>query len=396
MFEKIVLRRSEAGPALTIGEVAEALLFYEKVHLVLDPGSLTSLINSLGPNELISLIARKRLSAFYSEEMLMNRHDTVGTVRFHSFGAVVISGQAGEHPRKGRKARLAIQFEKSGYSAREARNFAERFARHVQIQKLSSDRFITGGIIKAAEEDMTDANYVTAAVSRVLQDTVGFESFAERLRFEVIHVPTRGFVIQTSINFAEGNERRKALDPTLDAVTEGHILVALLDARADTAIASYYGGDFYTSAVSSNIVRLRHADLLRRSGISNAEISNFKDVFLRDFPTIREVINSGERTFSEFERLLDKSDKFREAIHRMSPDANLVEEYVREITREGWTASLPAKIVRYVVALATGHKSEIAGAVLSAGDNFLLDKLFKGWRPNHFVDGKLKPFLDAG
>jgi len=36
------------------------------------------------------------------------------------------------------------------------------------------------------------------------------------------------------------------------------------------------------------------------------------------------------------------------------------------------------------------------GAASSAADTFLLDKLLKGWRPNHFVDGKLKPFLDGG
>ncbi len=324
----------------------------------------------------------------------MARNEAIGTFQFHSFGSFVLSGKAGEKPRKSRKERLELIFEKSGYSPREARKSIEQFLKHVRVTKFSSDHFIPGGIPKAAEADLADANYVTAAIRRVLQDKVGFESFAENLRLELIQVP-RGFSIQSNIDFTEGNARRKATDPTLEAVTEGHLMVALVDARGDTTIASHYGGDFYTSAVSSDIVRLRHAELLKRSGISAQELLQFKNIILRDYPTIREVINSGERTFDEFQRLLDKSDRFRQAIHSIEPDASLVEEYFREVTKEGWTSSLPVKAIRYVLALGVGVVNPAAGAVVSAADTFLLDKIGKGWRPSHFVDGKLKPFLDT-
>jgi hypothetical protein len=35
----------------------------------------------------------------------------------------------------------------------------------------------------------------------------------------------------------------------------------------------------------------------------------------------------------------------------------------------------------------------IAATALSAGDTFLLDKLLKGWKPNHFIEGPLRQFL---
>jgi hypothetical protein len=79
VFEKIVLRRSDSGVALTLGEVAEALLFYQNVHLVLDPGSLQSLSGSLGLSELLALVARKRLTAVYSEDNLACVTQTVGS-----------------------------------------------------------------------------------------------------------------------------------------------------------------------------------------------------------------------------------------------------------------------------------------------------------------------------
>lgn len=395
MFEKIVLRRSETGVTLTLGEVAEALLFYQKVHLVLDPASLRALITSLGTRELLALVARKRLTAVYAEDSLVVRNDSFGSIEHHEFSTMMmIAGKPNEKVRTSRRGRLELALESAGHSRGEARKLAERFIELIPIKQYSSDFFTPGGIHKAATGDLIDANYVTATIRRVLQEQIGFEPFTENLRTEVIQVPGK-FVLRSNINFAEGNARRKAIDPTLEPITEGNLLVPLIDARADTTIAAHYGGDFFTSAVSSDIVRLRYAELLKRPGISAAELLQFKDIVLRDYPTIREVINSGTRTFDDFLGLLGKSDKFRQQIHRMSPDANLVHEYTREITKEGWAATLPAKVVRYVLGLGAGAVGPGIGALASAADTFLLDKIGKGWRPSHFVDTKLKPFLDT-
>ena len=58
MFEKIILRRSDKGPALSAGELAEALLFYQNVHIVLDYSSLRGLINQIGMPSIVSLLSR--------------------------------------------------------------------------------------------------------------------------------------------------------------------------------------------------------------------------------------------------------------------------------------------------------------------------------------------------
>jgi len=50
--------------------------------------------------------------------------------------------------------------------------------------------------------------------------------------------------------------------------------------------------------------------------------------------------------------------------------------------------------MRYVLGLVLGQ-FPVVGEVYSAADTFLLDKLGNGWRPSHFVDTKLKPFLDT-
>jgi hypothetical protein len=395
MFEKIVLRRSESGLGLTLGEVAEALLFYQNVHLVLDPQSLGAIAKSLGVRELLALVARGRLSAVYAEDMLMARQDLVGTsIIRHEFLTATVTKTPKDSKgdsRRAHRARLDLILERNDRSRAESKRLADRFLDAIPVRKYSSDYFTPGGVHRAALASLDDADYVTEAIRRMLTYHVGFESFAENLQVEVIRLDSGKFVLNTNIDFDAGNARR---DPSLGKLTEGTLVVALLDTTADVNIASLYGGDFHTSTMNSDVVRIRFKELLRRAGISAQQLQQFKDIVLPDYPTIREVINSGERTFQDFEKLLDRSEKFRSAVHKMSPDSNLVEEYFKQVLQEGWISSLPAKGTRYMLCLLLGIKNPIVGAAASAADTFLLDKL-KGWRPNHFVDGKLRPFLDV-
>lgn len=57
MFDHIVLNRSIDGPALSIGEIAEALLFYQNVHIILDHSTLINLISQIGHHNIIKLLS---------------------------------------------------------------------------------------------------------------------------------------------------------------------------------------------------------------------------------------------------------------------------------------------------------------------------------------------------
>jgi hypothetical protein len=392
MFEKIVLRRAQSGPALTMGDIAEGMLFYQNVHIILDQGALYGLIDTLGMRGLLDLLARKNVTAVYTEEMLCTRTNTVGGRQFHSFLAFTITGDKDSGHLDSRQQRLEQRLYKKGHARKEARRLAERFLTKVPVKKFSSDYFVAGGIPKAATGDLLQSSYVEAAMRQIARGTVGLETFADSVRVDVI--PQQGaFELWTNIDFAAANTRRKMLDGGLGQLAEASLASAFLDASSDTVLAAHYGGEFYTSASSSDLVRLRYAELLKRAGISAAELAELKDVALPDYPSIRETINGSVRTFNEFLTVLDKSQKFREWIQGLNPDANVAAEYVRDITAEGWMGSIPAKLVRYVFGSAIGLAGLAPGLVAGAVDSFLVDRIAKGWRPSHFVDGKLKPFL---
>jgi len=409
VFEKIVIRNSESETGISPGDLAEAMLFYGKVHLVLDIWSLKTLINGIGIEELFALIRRKQITAYYAEDMLMVQNEQIDSRQLHSFISGAIAGKGGETQAKpiGRKERLAVTLEINGIAPRRARKFADEFLRHSHMGRLSDDHFLKGGIPNAAVSDLSRPDYVHAVMKTVLKNTVGFAGYADSLKVAIVPAPRNlsthsgiraehKFWLQTNIDFDKANALRKAIDPTLEPINAGGLLSGILTARADIALAGFYGGDFRTSAMVSEIIRIQYSELLRRSRINADEISQFHNVALESYPTVREVVNSKQRSFAEFLSLLEKSQKFREMVRNLEPDEKLVTEYIAELSKEEWLSSIPAKAARYVITKIIGlGLGDVASVGAEIFDTFIAEKILPSWRPNHFVDRKLKPFLDT-
>jgi hypothetical protein len=114
------------------------------------------------------------------------------------------------------------------------------------------------------------------------------------------------------------------------------------------------------------------------------------------------VINSGERTLPEFLRLVRDAEQFRKWLHSQNPDASLLREYQAAATAKTWADKLPTKGIRFAIATGLGLAGEVvmptgistmAGIAIGAGDTFLLDKIVKGWRPNQFIENRMRSFV---
>ena len=264
----------------------------------------------------------------------------------------------------------------------------------VPIRKLSGGHFLSGGIPAAAHKDLLDAPYARAAIRRALIATPGGYDAGEHLKFDVIETDL-GTYIFSSIDFDLVNSRRAALQPPQEPVTIAHLLSALLDATADLSMAAHYGGDFVSSATTSAVIQVRHELLLRRTQKNIGERKSFTEVHLPDMPTIAEAIDSGERSFAEFLRLLDKSARFKLWLKSTNPDEGLVREYFRAATADDWIQTGKAKGMRYALAAIADATNPVAGFVAGIADNFVIEKLLGGWRPSHFVNDRLKAFLSV-
>lgn len=394
MFDHVVLRRHERGTAVTAGQIAEALLFYQKVHLVVDNLTLGHLLQQIGQTGLLALTGRPDFSAVYTEEMLATKTDSIGVSQAHDFQAVSFAGTKDIEFRSPQE-RLQHQVERLGLGASDARKFSQRFLQRVPLRRLSGSHFVKGGIPAAARQDLQDPEFFAAAVRTIVANIPGGYDAGSTLRAEVITSRLGNFVFD-NIDFDGINARRAAMTPPLEPVTMAHVLMQLQDAKADFVLAAHYGGDFVTSSATSAVVRLRYEALLHRRS-ENAEAQrNFVSVALPDMPTIAEAVDSGERTFPEFLRLLDQSDRFKRWLKSANPDDGLVREYLLSTARQDWVQTSKVKALRYLLTLAAEATNPLAGFAAGVMDNFVVEKLLGGWRPNHFVSDRLVPFVSGG
>jgi len=392
MFDHVVLRRAEGGQPVSAGQIAEALLYYQKVHLVIDRGTLLGLVNQIGMPLLLVLLQRQDFSAVYCEEILGTSTDSVGAFQIHSLVAFTLASDPTAGDLKTVEDRVRFDLERAGLPKTEARRFTKAFLDRVPVRRFSGNHFVEGGITEAAKRDVLDTEYTKEAVRRILQVIPGGYATGPELKFDVIESKL-GIHIFTNIDFEAINRKRAASVLPEDPLTPAHLLSNILEARADLALASFYGGDFVTSASTSAIIQVRYTELLRRSALNTASLQHFAEVVLPDTRTVAEVIDAGERTISEFLVLLDKAARFKNWTKAVNPDEDLVRTYVRDVSSEGWIQRLPQKSMRYAFTLALDASNPIAGMVAGFVDNFVLEKLLSGWRPNHFITTKLQPFV---
>lgn len=391
MFERVVLRRSLDGPAITAGEIAEALLFYQNVHIVLDYSSLVGLIKTIGMRLILRVLSLPDVKATYIEEITGTRTEQTLSGPEYSLIAFMFTGHKDVGHLGSRKRRLEYVLERHGYSKSEARQLTERFRRSVRYKKLSDDYYIKGGLISAARADLLDTEYVDGASRIAAQNLLGQVPLPPDFFFKV-HAAGDRFRADTNLDFGLVSQIRQAKDPNAGEYTPAHIASELLNASVGLVFVGHYGGDFYTSETESKIIDLRQRYLLHRFKRDRSELSQFREVVLQGSPSIADVINRGDRSFEEFLELLSAARKFKQWLKNKSPDESLVAGYLEDVTAIGWLSRVPGKALRYVIGTVAGAIDPATGLTISAGDSFLLEKLIGGWRPNHFIARKIKPF----
>jgi hypothetical protein len=170
------------------------------------------------------------------------------------------------------------------------------------------------------------------------------------------------------------------------------------DARLDISMAAEHNAAFVGNSANQQIVEMTLKRLLgttRRPHQAPRAIYDFISV---DTPSVREVINSGQRTVKEFMDLLAKAEGFKKWLNAQNPDRYLIQEMLREKATAGWLEKLPAKAARFGVFSAAGLFTDAyvpgSSAVLGAVDAFLIERISKNWRPHFFVENALRGFLD--
>lgn len=393
MFDHIILRRAVDGTPYSAGRIAEALLYYKKTHLFIDPPTLSNLIQQIGVQDILALLHRSNeVSAVYCEEIYGTHTNPVGVTEFHNYVGLIRIGHEKVGTFKTPEERICYIAVKQGVPEQKAKRFAKEFLKIVPIRKLSGNHFYKGNVLKDTQHKLLNKDLIAQYIRSVLSVTLGGSAVGEDFKFDVLD-SKQGIVVFSNIDFESINRRRALLEPPIEPLTIAGLLSEILNAHLDLVLASHYGGDFVTSSAASSIIQVQYAELFKRRELNTDSLADFSEVVLQDCPKLSEVVNSRDRTFKEFLTLLDRAEKFKKWLHAVNPDERLIREYMRDISSRDWLQSTPVKSLRYVFTAAIGMVDPITGLAVGVFDNFLLKKIFGGWRPNHFVQNELSSFV---
>jgi len=393
MFDHVVLNRSVDGPSVTFGEIAEALLFYQSVHIILDRSSLAGLINKIGPNNVLKILAYPNVKATYIEEFVGVHTEQTSSGPEHTLVSVNVVGGEAVGELKSAKKRLEYMLLQNHLNATQAENFISRFRKYVTFRSLANDHYIKGGVVAASTDDLSDTEYVSSGARIIAKNLLGYSNLSDDFYFRIAFAHGN-FRISTNLDFSTANEIQKNKDKNHIDYTPVNIATGLFTASYGLILAAHYGGDFYTSEVDSEVIQVKNKQILNRANINRTVQKEFYTILLNGCPDIATVLNSGDRSFEEFSELLSKANKFKKWLKGKSPDENLISNYLEDVTSSGWVNRTPSRILRYLSCTSLGFVAPAAGIVVSAFDTFFLEKLSAGWKPNQFINGKLKSFVD--
>jgi hypothetical protein len=401
LFEQaLVLKAGDKPDWAEVGLLAETLFFYGSVQLLLNSSSLTAFSKAIPADSFIELLDREGVKVSYLRPTFAVA--TNGSPPLHDFGAFTFHSEGvGKKPIDHREE-IQITLERVHGKSAEVRKFAQRVADRTKLHRFSGVPEKEKTIADLARIDVKDARFVRAAVASVLHHLVPEFTLSKKFQFRLVHIGGQ-LAVDTDLDFEFINSiYHQRVSIQHSSINAAYLLSHILDARADSFFAAYYMAEPVTSPIFSDLIKLKHFEFLQRCEVSRDQQEQFTDVVVPDFPSIRETINGGHRTFREFLALLDQAGKFKRWIQTANPDASLLQSYHRAATEATWADKLPTKSVRFAVATGLGLAAEALapsgvgislGLSAGAADSLFMDRLIKGWRPNQFIAGPFANFL---
>ncbi len=388
MFKSICIIPNNRTFPTDIGFIAETLLYYERVNLIIAADSILTLLENCEFSDLKDLVDSGSLKLY-----MRNNH--FGTVARRQPNGKVTYDLANYVFSNIPMEKIVFQTifkytnKRRGYSNRLTNKFLEI------IEPIEYENDLREKVF----EDLDDFEYVKSALEIIINSynpNLQINKYLLDYKKEMGHDGWLNFT--TNINFDNLN---KVL-PKGVKLDESHIINQIQNARADLHFSPNLNSELATSSIQEHLVNIKFSNIFSKSKKSRDELMNFNKFILNDSFAIREAINSKEKSFSDFVLILHKASKYKDWLSRVEEDKNLIKEYHEAVTQNTWIENLPAKSVRWSIFTGLGMLIDsiggsgfgtLMGLGLSAGDAFLLDNILKGWNPSIFIKNELKNLL---
>lgn len=418
MFERAVLvprkyaDTFEFGAAFDYGQLAEALVFFDHVHLVGTPVELGALIQNVGADPVLELMSADRLSAVpISLSAGHFMHGGSYVVQDHGLSwSLAGLDMLEENLRSIDTASRQTIVDTVG--AGPASKLDGLLANKSWKKQIRQSRAIVGmPSILAAARSMLDAHNPGQAHWVSLRENGLYidENLGSGLPGQALGAYGFGIRQEPFSNFDELHQLRLAGLELLPYVPE-QLINELSQFAASLEAAAHLNAEFAVDAAYSAGIASQIASAAPRASLE--ELALFQAVIFNDAKAIGAPVTGvslaqRREGFLKLARLLAEKERFSTWMRSQSLNTHLISNYMHYMQRGTWLDSLPGKILRFVVFTGAGIAFDekvgaltgiqglgtAAGVGIGAVDSFLLDKLRGGWRPSQFVSGPLADWV---
>jgi hypothetical protein len=396
MFERISVQQQKVGDVddpLDLPFLAEAMLFYGCVEVIVNRASLHQLLRAFGPDLLLEFLRRGYLKVKFEANFagVITKHPDMAS-ESHVPSVFQIDGQElidilrpaviKVVGREGKGRRLALKL----------------------VDQIESSPIDTNLPTRTAA-DLEDRHYVIECVERMIRLYVP-EAAPKDIRFNLKRDSDINFRIETNVDFSALNKvYHKHISSRHSTLTPAYLLSHFITARKILEDGANAEAEIAVAPVYKELISAKFKAAFQRRDASAEQMATFQRFVFDDGKEFSGALASGERSFHDLLAVLDKAAKFRHWLKGQSPDSELVKNYFRAATEQTWVEKLPTKAARWSIftgagvildALGAGGLGTLGGVALSAADAFVVDKLVKGWKPNQFVEKTLRDFVHRG
>ncbi|EOQ90309.1 hypothetical protein LEP1GSC202_0348 [Leptospira yanagawae serovar Saopaulo str. Sao Paulo = ATCC 700523] len=367
-----------------MGLILESMLFYRKTIVLCNSWiSLKQLFNTFGIDNINKLIDSETLEILFSESLSgISTNKNQAGIELHNL--VIVSSP--QHT-------LDINLKKicTEITGREGRGRRIANSFEGKIKKFNFD----AGFVTNAKSIFSDEGYINKSVQLLLKNWIP-ELENEKIENFKVEQVENGFIVNSKLDFNSLNKiYNKSRINKENILTPAYLLTNIFDVETDLFHASNNLSEIVSTTQKSMLIEVRLKYLTDKYLKSAEKKENFIKYISPSFNTIRDEFNQGKIDINSIIESILHSNKFKKWLENIDNNEDLLQEYLKEISKDNLINKMPNKIYRWGFFTLGGLFLEasfptgigtISGVALSFLDSFLFEKLAIGWQPNQFVN----------
>ena len=384
MFNSITINYNEETH--TFGNLVECLLFYDDVYLIISRvEDLPSLWSKIGVNGLVRL-------RDYGLHLVMSTNVFAYGSFFKNAEDIQLVTLANEDMLRRVCEKAVKSYYNNDLLNNEQRLIVEQYYKVSESFSYSND--VRSTLLNDVYKHFLHKEILQCQLKEIDSH---ISMFNPQNKYEFRPV-ANGFVFDTNMSIGILEEQAKQAGYIDMSFKHASLLLKMAEVYGNMEFAANKNSSLSVSPSESIIVSCKQKDILTKCRLEKEQIINFEKVIVSSYSNVANAIDKGNKSIDDICMLLDCAQGFKEWKKSLSDENDFIVEYQKALNDNiPWLQRQSGKVTRFFVTSVIGlipGVGSIAGPLVSALDNFLLDKWITGaWKPSQFVNGELKKFV---